>query len=435
MTTAIYARYSSDLQSERSIEDQIAACKDYAKRIGLGEPYVVYSDAALSGASMATRPGLLKLIDDMGARRMHAVVSEAIDRLSRDQADVHLIRRASTVSGVKLYTIADGEVTSMVAGVKGIIEDDLWDAVQGRRRRVSPPPGEQPKSRPKRLLSGLLRCGVCGGGCSIVGPEIYGCSAVRQSGACTQRKTIPARKLDQRVLGGLKRILLSPDLVADAVKAFHEEQNARRARASRRRIELERDLAELTRRIDRLAEQLIETGAKALQPKLLAAEAEQAALEAQLAMEPAPEIVSLNPRAAEIYRARVADLETALSGPDADLNSREASRELISTIELLPDENERDGWRVTVHGDLGALLALANEKSPGGFAEGFFVRSQQPKLRKVASSVGLGAGVGFEPTTDPQFGGVNDHPLALRIEDAGATARGWILDEPASVEQ
>lgn len=42
-----------------------------------------------------------------------------------------------------------------------IIEDDLWDAVQGRRRQVSPPPGEQPRSRPKRLLSGLLHCGVC----------------------------------------------------------------------------------------------------------------------------------------------------------------------------------------------------------------------------------------------------------------------------------
>ncbi len=548
MTTAIYARYSSDLQSERSIEDQIAACRDYAKRIGLAEPFIVYSDAALSGASMATRPGLQKLMDDMSARRMKAVISEAIDRLSRDQADVHLIRRASTVSGVKLYTISDGEVTSMVAGLKGIIaeaflidlaqktrrgligvarsgrsaggrcygyrviageergrreiddkeaaivrriyqayangdsplklakalnaenipsprggpwrvstlngdvragdgilcqdlyrgrlvfnrrrfvknpntgrrssilnpesewvvveapdlriiEGELWDAVQARRRRVSPPPGEQPKSRPKRLLSGLLRCGVCGGGCSIVGPEIYGCSAVRQSGACHQRKTIPAGKLDARVLSGLKRILLSPDLVAEAVKAFHEEENAKRAVVSRRRVELERDLAEVVRRVDRLAEQLIETGAKALQLKLLAAEAEQAALEAQLATEPEPEIVSLNPRAAEIYRARVADLETALSGQDADTNTREAIRELISTIELLPVENERDGWRVTVHGDLGALMALANEKSPGGFAEGFFVRSQQPRLRKVASSVGLGAGVGFEPTT------------------------------------
>jgi site-specific DNA recombinase len=547
MTTAIYARYSSDLQSERSIEDQIVACKEYAKRIGLHEPFVVYSDAALSGASMATRPGLQRLMDDMGARKMVAVVSEAIDRLSRDQADVHLIRRASTLSGVKLYTICDGEVTSMVAGLKGIIaeaflidlaqktrrgligvarsgrsaggrcygyrivagevrgqreidekeaaivrriyssyssgvsplklvkefnaesipsprggpwrvstlngdvragdgilcqdlyrgrlvfnrrrfvknpttgrrssilnpetewvvveapelrivDDNLWSAVQARRRSVSPAPGTPPQKRPQRLLSGLLRCGICGSGCSIVGPEIYGCSAVRQSGECQQRKTIPAKKLDARVLAGLKRILLSPELVAEAVEAYHKELNAERARASRRRLEIERDLAELARRIDRLAEQLIETGAKALQPRLLAAEAEQATLEAQLAQEPEPEIVSLNPRAAEIYRARVADLETALVG-GADVPTREAIRELISTIELLPDENERDGWRITIHGDLGALLALANEKTPGVSAEGFFVRNHQPRLRKISHSVGVGAGVGFEPTT------------------------------------
>src|SRR5262249_25496928 len=105
------------------------------------------------------------------------------------------------------------------------------------------------------------------------------------------------------------------------------------------------------------------------------------------------------PRAAEIYRARVADLEVALSGPDTDVNTREAIRELISTIELMPDADEQDGWRITVHGDLGALLVLANEKTPGVSTEGFFVRSQQPRLRKVSHSVGVGAGVGFEPTT------------------------------------
>lgn len=32
---AIYARYSTELQSERSIEDQIALCQSYAKREGM----------------------------------------------------------------------------------------------------------------------------------------------------------------------------------------------------------------------------------------------------------------------------------------------------------------------------------------------------------------------------------------------------------------
>ncbi|HCK84273.1 MAG TPA: hypothetical protein DHW63_07075 [Hyphomonadaceae bacterium] len=284
-----------------------------------------------------------------------------------------------------------------------IIEDDLWKAVQARRRHVSPPPGTQPRKRPQRLLSGLLCCGVCGGGCSIVGPEIYGCSAVRQSGACQQRKTIPARKLDQRVLSGLKRILLAPDLVADAVKAFHEEENTRRARASRRRVELERDLAEADRRMDRLVEKFVDTDDRETIAKLKVQMSETSALletlRAQLAVEPETEIVSLNPRAAEIYKARIAELEAALARSEADVETREAIRSLISAVELLPDENERDGWRITVHGDLGALLALANEKTPGVSAEGFFVRSQQPRLRKVSHSVGVGAGVGFEPTT------------------------------------
>jgi site-specific DNA recombinase len=32
---AIYARFSTDLQNERSIEDQIALCRNYAAREGM----------------------------------------------------------------------------------------------------------------------------------------------------------------------------------------------------------------------------------------------------------------------------------------------------------------------------------------------------------------------------------------------------------------
>ena len=52
-----------------------------------------------------------------------------------------------------------------------------------------------------------------------------------------------------------------------------------------------------------------------------------------------------------------------------------------------------------VDGELGPLLALANEKSPGVAAEGFSPEFQQLPLPKLAHSVGVGAGVGFEPTT------------------------------------
>ena len=57
-SAAIYARYSSDKQSETSIEDQIALCREFAARNAF-EIVSVYSDAAKSGSSLFGRSGLL----------------------------------------------------------------------------------------------------------------------------------------------------------------------------------------------------------------------------------------------------------------------------------------------------------------------------------------------------------------------------------------
>lgn len=47
---AIYARYSSDRQSERSIEDQVRLCRERAEREGWSV-VEVFPDFALSGAT------------------------------------------------------------------------------------------------------------------------------------------------------------------------------------------------------------------------------------------------------------------------------------------------------------------------------------------------------------------------------------------------
>ncbi|TAN61475.1 MAG: recombinase family protein [Magnetospirillum sp.] len=83
MRAAIYARNSSDRQSENSIEDQVRLCRELAERHGL-EVTKTYTDYALSGASM-NRPGLKALIEDSQARAFEVVISEALDRLSRDR--------------------------------------------------------------------------------------------------------------------------------------------------------------------------------------------------------------------------------------------------------------------------------------------------------------------------------------------------------------
>jgi len=59
MRTACYARFSSDLQRETSLEDQIRGCREYADRHGwTWQDAQVYTDAAMSGASIDGRTGL-----------------------------------------------------------------------------------------------------------------------------------------------------------------------------------------------------------------------------------------------------------------------------------------------------------------------------------------------------------------------------------------
>ncbi len=50
MRAAIYARYSSDLQSAASLEDQIRLCRAHAARAGWAVTQV-FEDRALSGES------------------------------------------------------------------------------------------------------------------------------------------------------------------------------------------------------------------------------------------------------------------------------------------------------------------------------------------------------------------------------------------------
>ncbi len=61
MKTAIYARYSSENQSEKSIDDQIRVCKKYAQEHDfLVDDTYIFVDEALSG-SLINRPGLQAL--------------------------------------------------------------------------------------------------------------------------------------------------------------------------------------------------------------------------------------------------------------------------------------------------------------------------------------------------------------------------------------
>ncbi|MBU2877057.1 recombinase family protein [Aliiglaciecola lipolytica] len=131
MKTVIYARYSTDLQSAASIEDQYRECEAYAKRHNF-KITSFFSDKAASGSSM-NRGGLASLMENM--HQFDAVLCESLDRLSRDQGDIANIRKRLAFSNVKIFTIEDGEIGSMHIGLKGTMNAMQLDVIRDKTKR------------------------------------------------------------------------------------------------------------------------------------------------------------------------------------------------------------------------------------------------------------------------------------------------------------
>src|SRR5262249_27277787 len=117
-----------------------------------------------------------------------------------------------------------------------VIDDALWDRVKKRQQhlrfQISHDASGNALNRAHRrrfLLSGLLVCGSCGGGYTIIGPDRYGCAARRSKGTCSNSLVIARAEIEERVLSGLRERMMTPDLVA----VFIEEFNAELRRLSR----------------------------------------------------------------------------------------------------------------------------------------------------------------------------------------------------------
>jgi site-specific DNA recombinase len=118
-SAVIYARYSSDLQKDRSIDDQIALCRDIAARNGY-KVIEIFTDRAKSGASMFERDGLLALMTAAKKRGFDAVITESLSRLSRDQEDTAAIYKRLKFNEVTIIDSA-GIVSDVHVGVGGIV--------------------------------------------------------------------------------------------------------------------------------------------------------------------------------------------------------------------------------------------------------------------------------------------------------------------------
>jgi len=109
MRCAIYARYSSDLQRDSSIDDQIRQCRDYARVKGwsIVEQFV-RSDRAISAGSTIGRSSLDQLLKDAEGhtRSFDCLLVDDTSRLARNLEDSLRIVKTLDFFGVKFCSVS-----------------------------------------------------------------------------------------------------------------------------------------------------------------------------------------------------------------------------------------------------------------------------------------------------------------------------------------
>lgn len=130
MRTACYARFSSDLQRETSLDDQIRGCSEYAERQGwTWQVAHVYSDAGISGASIEGRPGLRALLTatSLTPPPFDVLLVDDSSRVSRDLSDAIRILQLLKFAGVRVLYLSQGidsanEQAETLVAVHGLVD-------------------------------------------------------------------------------------------------------------------------------------------------------------------------------------------------------------------------------------------------------------------------------------------------------------------------
>jgi site-specific DNA recombinase len=122
MRAALYARYSSDRQNERSIEDQLAVLRRHAAGRAW-DVVATFSDAAISGAAMLNRPGLQTLMAAAVSGGIDVVLVEDEDRLARNLEHQANIYNRLKHAGVAIATLGSDAIGILEVGLRGVMAE------------------------------------------------------------------------------------------------------------------------------------------------------------------------------------------------------------------------------------------------------------------------------------------------------------------------
>jgi site-specific DNA recombinase len=126
MRVALYARHSTDLQGPLSIDTQLMMCRRELARLGWTE-VACLTDGGESGATMH-RPGMQALLAAVGGGGIIVVHGDAMDRISRGQADIAGLYERLRFRGIILATRKEGVLTPLHIGMMGTINAEQISA-------------------------------------------------------------------------------------------------------------------------------------------------------------------------------------------------------------------------------------------------------------------------------------------------------------------
>lgn len=154
---AIYARYSSNLQKEKSIEDQIRTCRQYAEQRGwhvLDEH--IYFDKAISGSGIEARKGMQRLMKIAMSKYppFQYILVDDTSRVARNIIDALKVFAELSFNNVYAYYVSQGIDTSQENAEELITLHGLMDA-----RYL-----KELAKRTHRGLAGQILKGFSGGG-------------------------------------------------------------------------------------------------------------------------------------------------------------------------------------------------------------------------------------------------------------------------------
>lgn len=119
----IYARYSSDSQTEQSIDGQLRVCKEYAEKNGY-EIVAEYIDRAMTGTN-DNRPDFQRMIKDSYHKKWQYVLVYKFDRFSRDKYQSTLHKHTLKQNGVKVISAME----NIPETPEGIILESLLEGM------------------------------------------------------------------------------------------------------------------------------------------------------------------------------------------------------------------------------------------------------------------------------------------------------------------